>query len=245
MHTLLSSIFKAFNNLIQPSFCLLCFNRIPYNSKFQICVNCLGNIEYNIPPFCNICGRSLDDYPSHHDICKNCLLEEVKEFKSYYPFKYRGPVREGLHKLKYLGYLSLVKFFALNMIAFAKEHILPHQGIDYITYVPLHPKKLKEREFNQSYLLAKEISRATCIPLLKNLLVRIRYTRAQSQLCGEERKYNVKGAFKISQKYKRQILGSKLLLIDDIITTGSTVKECIKEIEKFNATVIVLTAAGG
>jgi predicted amidophosphoribosyltransferase len=104
---------------------------------------------------------------------------------------------------------------------------------------------LKEREFNQSYLLAKRISHSLDIPLLKGLLSRIRYTRAQSGLSPQERERNVAGAFRINPKLKNSIPDSQLLLIDDIITTGSTVRECINEIRKFEAEVIVLTVAGG
>lgn len=99
--------------------------------------------------------------------------------------------------------------------------------------VPLHPKRLKEREFNQSLLLAKEISRTLKIPLIPDNLQRIRWTRPQIELKGEERLTNVKGAFKL--KAPKAVEGKFFLLIDDVYTTGATVRECSKVLKKAGA----------
>ena len=139
----------------------------------------------------------------------------------------------------------MVKFFTTPMITFTNKYILPFYNIDFITYVPLHPRKLKEREFNQSYLLARDISNAIKIPLLRTFLRRQYYTKPQSDLSKKERRENVQGVFTFNAKYKNIIVGSQLLLIDDIITTGSTIYECMRVIEKSQAKAIALTAAGG
>ena len=108
--------------------------------------------------------------------------------------------------------------------------------------VPLHPKRLRERDFNQSLILAKEISKAVGIPLIIDNLQRIRWTRPQIELKGEERLINVKGAFAL--KNHKAIEGKSILLIDDVYTTGATVRECSKILKKAGVEkVYVLTLA--
>ena len=242
MHTLLSTTFEVLNRIIQPDYCIFCLSKIAAGKKKPICSKCFKELKINQPPFCRQCGKSIKNAVNH--ICR-ISLSDKEDFRIFYPLKYEKITREALHKLKYEGQLNLVRFFSFRMAALVKEHILPFNNIDFITYVPLHKKKLKEREFNQSELLAKGVSSRTKIPLIENLISRTIYTRPQSKLSEKERKTNLRGAFKINGRYKDVITGSHLLLIDDIITTGSTVKECLKEIKKHAAKVIVLAAAGG
>jgi len=111
-----------------------------------------------------------------------------------------------------------------------------------IMAVPLHPKRLREREFNQSILLAREISKALKLPLILNNLQRIRWTRPQIELKGKERLMNVKGAFTLRDP--KEVKGKSILLIDDVYTTGATVQECSKVLKKAGAEKIyVLTLA--
>ncbi len=245
MHTLLSVTMAALNQLIQPYFCIFCYSRIDPKNNIPICSRCLENKEYNRPPFCKKCGRSIKDTPSFDFICAKCLLEKKDTFKIFYIFKYTGVIKEGLHKLKYEGQLNLLNFFANELYAFWKEYITPFERIDYISYVPLHPRKQREREFNQAYLLAKQLAKKTGLPLLKNALSRKIYTKPQNRLSVEERRKNVKGAFLINKRFKNIIPGSRVLLIDDIITTASTAKECVKEFRKYNAETVVFAIAGG
>ena len=242
MHTLLSNTIEALNHIIQPDYCIFCQRKIARGKKNPICSTCFKELKINQPPFCRQCGKSIKNAANH--ICRISLIDE-ENFRIFYPLKYQNITRGALHKLKYEGQLNLVKFFSIRMASLVKEHILPFSSIEFITYVPLHKKKLREREFNQSYLLAKRISNRTKIPLIENLISRTTYTQPQSELSEEKRKINLKGAFKIADRYKDEITGSHLLLIDDIITTGSTVKECFNEIHKYAAKVTVLAAAGG
>ncbi|MDP8233568.1 MAG: ComF family protein [Candidatus Saelkia tenebricola] len=243
MHTLLSKTMIILNHLIQPNYCILCLNRIASYKTNYICYECIKEQETNAPPFCNECGKSIKNNVNH--ICKISFSKEKEKFQIFYPFKYKKSIREALHKLKYEGQLNLVKFLSFRMAQFAKEYIIPFNKIDFVTYVPLHKKKLKEREFNQAYLLAKAISRYIGIPLIENLILRKIYTHPQSTLTELDRTINIREAFKINSKCLDTITGSHLLLIDDIITTGSTAKECVKEITKHGGKVTVLTAAGG
>lgn len=237
---------RLLNNFIQPNYCPICLKMLPYDYKGTICSRCEETIEENLPPFCQRCGRSLLNTASYNGLCKSCLFGGWEEnLRVFYPFKYTGAIKELIHKFKYDGMKNLANFFGERLYLFAREFILPFYQVDFICYVPLHPKKLREREFNQAHLLAKELARKTRMPILENLLFRHKYTRPQSELSGEERQTNVKGAFRLNPKYKEELKNSHLLLIDDIITTGSTLKECVKELKIATCKVVALTIAGG
>jgi ComF family protein len=101
------------------------------------------------------------------------------------------------------------------------------KDVDIVTFVPMHPTKLFQRGYNQSYLLAREISRASGI-VLDNVIFTTRLSRDQVGLKKEERRENVKGVYKIKKSSFKKIKGKTILLIDDVLTTGSTVDECTK-----------------
>ncbi len=241
MHTLLRSTLKALEEIIQPRYCIFCMDKIPAEEIEFICQDCKSKIKKNPPPFCNRCGKH-----TYSELCKECLLKEERDnLKAYYLFQYRGLIQDGLQRFKYKRGLSLLNYLSRELALFLKEEILPSENIDFISYIPLHRRKLKERGFNQAELLAKAVSKKTDLTLLKKLLLRKIYTPSQSKLSKEERKINIEGAFKVNSKYKNIIRNSKVLLIDDIITTGSTTIECIKELERLGSKAIVLAVAGG
>ena len=116
------------------------------------------------------------------------------------------------------------------------------RGYSLIMAVPLHPKRLRERGFNQSVILAREISKRFCIPLDFMTLVRHAYTEAQISLGKKEREANVHGVFSVTDSAK--VKGQKIILVDDVYTSGSTVKECARVLVKNKADrVAVLTLA--
>lgn len=245
MHTLLTVTIKALNNLIQPYYCAICYNRIPFQTQIPLCAGCGEKIEFNLPPFCKICGHSIYDSPGLKDICKECLFSENSKLKVYYVFKYKDTIREAIHKFKYQAELRLLPFFSSHLLNFYREHILPYHKIDYISYVPLYHGKLREREFNQAEILARQLSKKTQLPMLKKLLIRIRYTRPQSELNEKERWKNVADAFKLNPKYGKILSGKTILLIDDLVTTSATLTECAYQLKKYNAQTIGFTLAGG
>jgi ComF family protein len=157
---------------------------------------------------------------------------------------YEGTLRQGIHILKFEKKISIHKPLGDLLVNYLKteQNDLIRQ-IDFIIPVPLHRKRLRERGFNQAYLLALYIGRHFNIPL--NLeLKRVRFTTPQMNLRKEERLRNIRGAFEI--KNHSSIAGKCLLLVDDIFTTGATVDECSKVLIKAGAKrVFVLTLARG
>ncbi len=165
--------------------------------------------------------------------------------KVFYVFKYEDTIREGIHKFKYQGELRLLPFFSSHLVEFYREYIFPYHKIDCISYVPLYPGKFREREFNQAELLAKYLASKTQIPMLKRLLLRIRYTRPQSELDEKQRWENVTGVFRLNPKYKDTISGKTIIIIDDVVTTSATLTACARELQKYNAQVMGFALAGG
>ncbi len=132
---------------------------------------------------------------------------------------FEGPLREAIHRFKYSPCRSLGKPLA----AWAAKHIRP-VAVDCIMPVPLHVSRLRQRGFNQALVLASELSTGFALPLVYDNLARVRPTRPQVELSGEERVKNVTGAFALRRP--GEVRDRDVLLVDDVHTTGATMNEC-------------------
>lgn len=154
---------------------------------------------------------------------------------------YDEAVRRCIHRFKFKGERNIYKPLAQLMVKTFYERFFD-KSFDYITYVPMYPKRERERGFNQSQLLAKEIAKAVNIPLAEDMLVKIFDTNSQHECNASERTGNLIGVFDLNTEY--DIAGKNILLIDDIKTTGATLNECGKMLYLYDAnSVICLTAA--
>ncbi len=154
---------------------------------------------------------------------------------------YEGPLREAIHRWKYEEKLYLTPFFGEKLAEGFRRHWKPG-AVDLLIPVPLHPKRLRERGFNQALLLVKALSQQTKIPYSKRLLKKRVPTPPQVKLSGGEREKGVKGSFHIERE--DEIEGKTILLVDDVYTTGATVNECSRVLLKAGAErVDVLTLA--
>ncbi len=200
------------------------------------------------PPKCAICGKDNKNY-----VCKNCLnmLENEEIFKiddikgksfdqHIYLYEYKTIIRKKIIELKFKDKDYLYKFFAY-ILKNNKKICAILNSYDIITAVPMHHKKQKIRGYNQIELIAKELQNDN-LKYMK-LLEKTINTKNQVELKREERINNLKNAYKIIQQ-KNKIEQKKILLFDDIYTTGSTADECTKQIKKYNPKKIgVLTIA--
>jgi ComF family protein len=195
-------------------------------------------------PYCKLCGRVFPT--SYSTIINDLICEDCKTSKLYFSiirsvsiFLYEGVIKTCISLFKYQKKLFLAELLASFLIDYLlknnKEFV-----IDYILAVPIHKKRYKERGFNQSEVLAKIVSKKFNIPYLANCLYKIKNTRPQVELSGEARKKNVKGTFVINPHILPKISGMNILLIDDVYTTGATVRECSfilktqSEVDKIN-----------
>jgi competence protein ComFC len=155
----------------------------------------------------------------------------------------KGMVREVIHRYKYQRALWFEPFLADLLVRQAAPQLTP-SAWDLIVPVPLHTVKQREREFNQAERLALHLSRATLIPLQKRLIERVRPTRTQTKLGRTDRAGNVRGAF--AAKTGVRIEGQRVILVDDVFTTGATTDACAKVLLGMGAeTVGVWTVARG
>lgn len=157
------------------------------------------------------------------------------------PFYYEEIIRTGIHNFKYKGYKRCSDFFAEEMIKVI-ERDYGDEIPDYITCVPMTKKKKRLREYNQCEKLLSHIAAAFAYPKTPDILIKIKETQSQVELSGKKRLTNLKGAFRVNDKYN--ISGKTILLCDDVMTTGSTLEECSATLKKAGAKrVICVTAA--
>ncbi len=147
-------------------------------------------------------------------------------------FRFDGPIRELIHRLKYGKKVHLSAPLAL-LTAKTLAPYVAGSGAELLLPVPLHRKRLRDRGFNQSLLLARSLAKSWQLPLSRNNLQRLHWTEPQIHLSMTDRVKNVRGAFSV--KDPAEFEGRRILLVDDVYTTGSTVTECAKVLRKAGA----------
>lgn len=196
-----------------------------------------GLLSLVFPPRCEVCRKE-----SQEALCQQCF-EQIKFMKPhlgiYSVSAYEGVLRTAIHRFKFKKRKALAEPLGILLVKYLSH--IPNFDIDVIIPVPLHPRRLRQRGFNQSELLAKVLGKYFGIPVV-DALERIRDTKAQFDLPREERLRNVTGAFKVSQF--NLVYNKRILLLDDIYTTGATIAECSKALKIAGAKrVEVLTLA--
>ncbi len=220
--------------MVYPLSCLICKEALSSVHNQPLCAACWKKIKLNLPPFCPKCGKFLPSVAwakgglpaKTQDLsCYDCQRSSFLFKKANSACIYEGVVKQCVHLFKYQLKLSLAKPLAGLMIDFARE-FLDMNRIDIIIPVPLQAKKKRQRQFNQSELLAQPLARAFNKELDLKTLMKTRTTTAQMGLSGAKRRKNIIGAFFV--KYPAAVSNKRVLLIDDIFTTGSTVNECAR-----------------
>lgn len=191
-------------------------------------------IETIFPISCGICGKLSNKYicpKCYYQIKNELKFEIVKEekFKLYFIGHHENAIRKLLLKFKFSDSAYLANLF-IEILCKNNDFVQKIKQYDIIIPAPMHSENKKKRGYNQTELLAEEIERRLEIPCVSNVLVKDIQNKKQSQLGEKERKENVKNVYKLENE--KLIYNKKILLLDDIFTTGSTVKECIKTINK-------------
>ncbi|MEA4920708.1 MAG: ComF family protein [Clostridiaceae bacterium] len=209
-------------------------------------------LDLLFPPKCTFCHELLQKDEKRVGICSHCmdLLEQNHEGgklngeffdKGLYCFEYEGNIRKSLHRFKFGGRKEYAGIYARYLLKIAEEDKDFHDG-DIITYVPTNRKNIRKRGYNHSALIAKEVSERMGIPLCE-CLKKTRDTSAMFGLKPHERRANISGAIALDCA-KEQIEGKRVIIIDDIFTTGATAGECSWVLKTAGAQkVFVLTVA--
>ena len=206
-----------------PSFCELCSSLLEFPQERVICHSCWKSIRTSHPSYCLCCGRFFEALEEPH-LCQDCLQKRPPFSYHRSCGKYKGKLKDIILLYKYRHFQVLGKDLARFVYrALGREEEIWWK-VDAVIPVPLHPKRKKERGFNQAQIIAKELARIKGIELREQLLVKIKNVPPQTSLRVEERVENVSGAFAMAGGEK--IRGKGVLLVDDVYTTGSTIREC-------------------
>lgn len=203
---------------------------------FHHILNCI------YPPACALCDARVEE---HGGVCNSCVprlqrlegdanfvhLEKKWFAKARSVFAYDGKIKDAIHNFKYNERFDILKFLCIELGAQMKNF----DEIDFVVPVPMHGKKLGHRGFSPVALIVKKIAKMENVPMLLTAIQRVKDVPPQVGLPREERIKNVKGVFVVSEKCEAAIAGKNILIIDDVITTGSTVNECARALIKSRA----------
>ena len=208
---MLPQLKTALLDLLFPLQCLECGRE-----GSLICSTCSQTLPRMEPPFCHSCGITTND----GILCPVCRRFPLTVDGIRSPFLFEGLVREAIHQLKYKRLKTMAAPLGQLLAEYINTNSLP---ADALIPVPLHPKRTRERGYNQALLLAREISKKSHIPIIDDMLIRQKNTASQARTTSAiERRNNVQDAF----AYREKLDGRKILLIDDVCTTGATIDAC-------------------
>lgn len=226
----------AFKNLFFPIFCLACRERLLTEENGYFCPTCWELAPRIEPPWCTLCGRPHETMTGlgnrRNFPCADCRERPLKSVACIHGAAvYEGSIAEAIKMLKFHDKPRLARPLGELLRAHAERWLNP-ADYDVIVPVPLHRVRQRARGYNQSVLLAREVSPAfPGLPLAEDLR-RIRPTRTQSKLAGARRRDNLKGAFAVEGD---AMAGKRVLLVDDVVTSGGTVEECAKALLRAGA----------
>jgi ComF family protein len=199
-------------NLFFPKRCVGCGKE-----GYFICAACRITIPAIMPPVCPLCGKP----QASGLLCPGCTgwQSEIDGIRS--PFRFDGVIRQAVYQLKYRNLRALAPVLAGLLQNYMITYPVPG---DLLVPVPLHKKRIRERGYNQSGLVAKELSKLSGMPVDDKSLVRAVYSSPQARTTNvDERRTNVSGAFRC---YDNKLSGTKVILIDDVSTSGATLNAC-------------------
>jgi ComF family protein len=199
-------------NLFFPKRCVGCGKE-----GFFICATCYRSISPIIPPVCPLCGKP----QASGLLCPGCLgwQSEIDGIRS--PFRFEGVIRQAVYQLKYRNLRALAPMLAVLLGNYINKYPVPGE---ILVPVPLHKIRVRERGYNQSYLMAKELGKFCGLPVDDKCLIRAKYSLPQARTTNvDERRNNVSGAFICRDG---RLTGRKVILIDDVSTSGATLNAC-------------------
>jgi len=199
-------------DLLFPPWCIGCGREGNY-----ICDSCRQQLPVIVPPFCPRCGRP----QAQGTPCPGCIEAQAEIDGIRSPFLFNGVIRHAIHELKYRNLRAIAPLLAGFLNDFLLENPVPG---DVLVPVPIHRKRQRERGYNQSSLLVRELGRLNGLPVVDDCLVRRAYTPPQARTSSViDRRENVAGAFTCADGRLR---GKQVLLIDDVSTSGATLNAC-------------------
>jgi ComF family protein len=224
---------------VLPPLCLCCGAVVA--EPGSLCPECWAGIGFLSQPLCHACGHPFDVDPGAEGLafCAPCLAKPPPWARARAVFRYDDASKPLVLRFKHADRLEGAGAFA-RWMARAGAELLAEAEV--IVPVPLHPWRLLARRYNQAAVLAQALSRLSGVAAVPDALTRLRRTLPQGHMDREQRRRNVAGAFTVAARRQRRVEGRRVLLVDDVLTTGATAGECSRVLLKAGAdTVDVLT----
>lgn len=218
-------LFRQALDAVLPPLCLGCGTVVA--EPGTLCPQCWGKISFLGPPFCHACGHpfEVEAGPAAEALCGPCLLAPPPWQRARAVMRYDRDSKPLILRFKHADRLEGASAFA-RWMARAGDDLLADAQV--IVPVPLHRWRLLARRYNQSALLALALARVSGVGAVPDALLRLRRTQVQGHLDRDQRHRNVKGAFAVADRRRDAITGRRVLLIDDVLTTGATAAECCR-----------------
>lgn len=235
----LRPFFRRLLHTIFPTTCLACGAALWDDPIPFVCTTCWESVARLPHPQCPCCSRpfsspvALAHSPTHR--CGPCRKTPPSFTQAWTPYLYQTPLKEMIVAFKYHGKTRLARPLA-NLMLEGIPHV---PKLDGILAVPLHRDRIRDRAYNQSLLLATQLGRALQIEVLHHTLIKSVATSPQTGLKRSARLKNLRNVFSVNHPVR--IRGKRLLLIDDVLTTGTTVNECAKVLLKQGAQLVYVS----
>ena len=232
-------LFRAIASLVYPPICTICSASV--GLREYLCADCEAKLSRIVPPFCAKCSEPFDGAITNTFSCANCSHRLLYFDAAVSAYRSRGVARNVILNFKYGRQFHLRHLVARWLIAAFDDSRLRGRTFDVIVPVPLHPARERERGFNQAALLAERVGPSLGVPV-RPVLQRVRYTTTQTAFDRAERIQNLRHAFRLRRN--ADVRSLRVLLIDDVLTTGSTLSECARVLKESGAhSVYAATAA--
>lgn len=217
---------KKFLDILYPPRCPVCHQILPWKAVL-VCPDCENKLHPVVKDYCMKCGR-----PVHADeeLCRECGQKNREFDQGRGVFLYNNKMKRSLLYYKYYGSREYGEYYAVSICRYMRTAICTWNP-DVILPVPMHPRKQRERGFNQAADLAFKIGQKLQIPTADGIMIKTKITKSQKKLNAAERKRNLREAFQVTERMD----GLRILVIDDVYTTGSTIEAAARALKHAGA----------
>lgn len=229
---------RAAVSLFYPPICEGCGASV--EAAEYLCAECQARAPRILSPFCQKCAEPFPGAITGPFACGNCANQTLHFDAAVAGYRARGVVRRLIHEFKYQQRIYLRHIVGDWLAAVLDDPRIDPARFDVIIPVPLHPAKQRERGFNQAALLARSMSVRTALPV-DLALERVRFTKTQTAFDRAERMENLHNAFRLRRS--RDVQDLRVLLVDDVLTTGSTLSECARVLKGAGASYVYAATA--